>query len=124
MLSPKRSQIEAAAGTFGQEEIDLWFPILVGSRVYKRNPEFFSDLESKLAGVVADTTQAKQLNATMTLIDRIGPTDASVDGAEIYSTLDNREGLIEYVLSALYGAAYRPRFTLSGGTSVRTHPVW
>ena len=100
-----------AAGTFSTEEQGLWLPILVGSRVYNAySPPVFGDVASKLAGVVADTLQAKQLNATMTLIDRIGPTDASTSGAEgTYATMENREGLIEYAFSVLYGANYWTR---------------
>lgn len=111
MLAPKRTQITAASGAFTDDERGLWLPMLVGSRIYNNfHPPVFSDVDVKLAGVVASSQRAKQLNATMVLIDRIGPVDASTSGQEgIYSTIDNREHLLEYALSVLYGVEYWPR---------------
>lgn len=111
MLSPKSSDILLNAGTFGADERGLWLPVLVGSRLYARSPMNFTDMETKLSAIANASLQAKQLNETMKLIDRIGPVDASTTGQEgEFSTLDNREGLIEYALSVIYGGVFWPAF--------------
>jgi hypothetical protein len=59
---------------------------------------------------VSGSLRGKQLDATLKLIDRMGPVDATSEGTEgHFSTLDNREGLIEYAMSVLYGKAFWPR---------------
>lgn len=125
MLSPKKTQINNASDEFGQTERDDWLPVLVGSETYRLAAQNFQDIDKKLAAIQSGTRQAKQMNAAYALIDRIGPTDASTTGVEgEYSTLDNREGFIEYALSILYGAAFRPRFQVSGSSSVRNVARW
>lgn len=112
MLSPKSSRITAATGTWDANTKGLWLPILVGSRLYARTPENFTDIQSKLDAVVSGSLQAKQLEATLTEIDKLGPVDATSEGFEgHFSTLDNREGLIEYALATLYGGVFWPRRT-------------
>lgn len=125
MLSPKKTQIDNASGTFGQTERDDWLPLLSGSLIYKSASQNFTDLESRLAAIETGSRKAKQLNATYTLLDRVGPVAAASKGAEgEYSTMENREGFIEYAFSVLYGASFRPRFIVPGSTSVRNNPVW
>lgn len=121
MLSPKSAAILLNTGTFGADERGIWLPVLVGSRLYMRSPANFSDVKSKLDAVATGTLQAKQLNETLKLIDRIGPVDASSSGTEgDFSTLDNREGLIEYAMATLYGGVFWPRLTpVSVATPVR-----
>lgn len=86
-----------------------------------RSPASFTDVQSKLDAVANTSLQAKQLNETLKLIDRLGPVDASSTGTEgEFSTLDNREGLIEYAMSVLYGSVFWPRLTpVSVATPVR-----
>jgi hypothetical protein len=125
VLSPKKSQIDDASDVFGQTERDDWLPVLVGSRTYRTAAQNFGDVDTKLAAIQTGTRKAKQLNAAMKLIDRIGPIDAASKGVEgDYSTLENREGFIEYALSILYGAAFQPRFLVPGSSSVRNFPRW
>lgn len=126
MIPPKDSQIEAASGTFGADEITKWLPILTGSSTYRSAALNFQDLPAKLAIVVADTIQAKQLNATYKLIGKLGSTDASIDNREgKYSINANREGLITYALAVLYGAEFAPRFTpFLGSSQVKNNPIW
>jgi hypothetical protein len=125
MLSPKRTQITAASDTFGQEEREDWLPLLAGSRTYREASQNFVDLETKLNGISTGTRKAKQLNATYVLLDKIGPVAAGAPSSEgEYSTQENREGLLDYALSVLYGTAFVPRFTTTGSTRVRTVPVW
>lgn len=110
MLSPKTSKILLDAGAFTDETRGLWLPILTGSRLYASYPQGFTDIQGRLAAVVATSLKAKQLNQTLLLIDRIGPVDASTTGLEgEFSTLDNREGLIEYAMAAIYGSVFWPR---------------
>lgn len=113
MLSPKSSDITANTGTWTQLEKDLWLPILTGSRLYQRFPQNFGDLQSRLDAVTAGSTKAKQMGATLVLIDRLGPVDATSEGGADghFSTLDNREGLIEYALATLYGGVFWPKWT-------------
>lgn len=107
MLSPKRATIEGASGAFSDSERDLWLPLLTGSAIYRRTFPNFEDVESKLLSVEVDSLQAKQLNATMVLLDRIGPVAASTTGQDgTYSTVENREGLLEYAFAVLYGAEF------------------
>lgn len=111
MLSPKTPDITANAGVWDADQKGLWIPILVGSRLYQQQPQSFTDLDSKLDRVVAGELKAKQLGATLVLIDRMGPVDATSEGGADghFSTLDNREGLIEYALATLYGKVFWPR---------------
>jgi len=125
MLSPKKSQINAASGTFGQEERDDWLPLLAGSRTYREASQNFGDLETQLGKIQPNSRKAKQLNATYTLIDKIGPVAAGAPSSEgEYSTQENREGLLDYALSVLYGPKFVPRFTSVGSAHVRTVPIW
>jgi hypothetical protein len=124
MLSPKSTDIAANSGTWTQLEKDLWLPILTGSRLYQRVPQNFGDLQTKLNAVTPTSTQAKQLGATLTLIDRLGPVDATSEGSDgKFSTLDNREGLIEYALATLYGGAFWPRWA-SQSVATPTVVTW
>lgn len=112
MLSPKSSSITdpANTGVWDATTKGLWLPILVGSQLYGLMPQNFTDLETKLNAVVSGSLQGKQLQATLPLIDRLGPVDASSTGTDgEFSTLKNREGLIEYAMSVLYGSAFWPR---------------
>lgn len=112
MLSPKSSDITANNGAFDSDAKALWLPVLTGSRIFSRATVNFGDVKSKLDGVQASSIQAKQLNETMKLIDRLGPVNASTKGSEgEFSTLDNREDLIEYAFAVLYGQAFLPRLT-------------
>lgn len=111
MLSPKSEKITANLGAWDADQKGLWLPVLVGSRLYQRSPSSFTDLEKRLDAVTQGSMKAKQLNETMVLIDRMGPVDATSDGSDgKFSTLDNREGFIEYALAALYGGVFWPRF--------------
>lgn len=122
MLSPKTSAITDPlnVGTWGETEKGLWLPILTGSRLYQKAPGSFGDLQSRLDAVEDGSLKAKQLSATLVLIDQLGPVDAGAAPEEgTFSTLDNREGLIEYALSTLYGASFWPnmRASMSSGVS-------
>jgi len=125
VLNPKTQQITDASDVFGQTERDDWLPVLVGSRTYRTAAQNFADVDAKLAAIQSGTRKAQQLNAAMTLINRIGPVDASSTGVEgDYSTLENREGFIEYAFAILYGAAFMPRFQVQNSSSVRNFPRW
>lgn len=118
MLSPKTSDITANAGTWDNDQVGLWLPIMLGSRLYQRAPTNFTDIESKLSAVVNGSLKAKQLGATLVLIDRLGPVDASATGSDgKFSTLDNREGLIEYAMATLYGGVFWPRLVPASVTT-------
>jgi hypothetical protein len=113
MLSPKSADITADAGSFDDTSRALWLPVLTGSALFSRAVVNFGDVKQKLAGVQSGSTQAKQLNQAMRLIDRIGPVDASTSGQEgTYATLANREGLIEYAFAVLYGQGFLPRLVM------------
>lgn len=122
MLSPKTSDITdpGNTGTWNAETKGLWLPILTGSRLYQKSPASFGDLDSRLDAVEDGSLKGKQLSAALVLIDQLGPVDAGAAPEEgTFSTLDNREGLIEYALSTLYGADFWPTLRASqvGGTS-------
>ena len=112
MLSPRTADITANDGAWDADQKGLWLPILVGSRLYQQTPSNFSDLESKLDEVTQGSLKAKQMNEALKLIDRLGPVDASTNGSDgEFSTLDNREGFIEYALATLYGGVFWPRLS-------------
>jgi len=110
MLSPKTADITADPGTFDDTSRALWLPLLVGSRLFERAALNFGDVRARLNAVQSASLQAKQLNQALRLIDRIGPVDASAPQSDgEFSTLANREGLIEYAFAVLYGQGFLPR---------------
>lgn len=112
MLSPRTSDVTANNGAWDADQKGIWTPILVGSRLYQQNPSSFTDLQAKLDAVENGSLKAKQLNEALKLIDQMGPVDASSSGSDgEFSTLDNREGFIEYALATLYGSVFWPRLT-------------
>lgn len=116
MLSPKTSKVLANAGTFDDVTRGTWLPILTGSRIYSSASSNFPDIAGRLSGVENGSLRAKQLNETLLLIDRIGPTHAGVNNNQgEYSTLENREDLIEYAFAVLYGNDLRPRLLSQSG---------
>lgn len=116
MLSPKTALVTANLGAFDDMTRGIWLPILAGSRLYSVASSNFPDIVGRLAGVETGSLRAKQLNETLKLIDKIGPVDAGVNNNQgEYSTLENREDLIEYAFAVIYGNDMMPRLLPSGG---------
>lgn len=124
IIPPKDSAINAASTTFGATERQKWLPLLVGSEVFRRAQVNFADVKTRLDVIPENPLQAQQLNAAYRAIDRLGAINASTSGADgTYSIAENREGLIEYALTVIYGAGFQPAFALAS-SRVRIKPVF
>src|SRR6266404_2370307 len=122
MLGPTTTNINAASSVWTIDEQQLWLPLLTGSHIYRNAAFNFTDLPARLAKIVDGSLQAKQMNATMAELDNLTAVVAGINGPDgDYNTQVNRDGFLEYALSAVYGADYRP-LQLPLSVAIRTVP--
>lgn len=105
-----RAKINAASSTLTETEILSLVSIVRMTDRYKSNPSYFSDLEEKLEATDG-TTKAKQLNAALDELEKLGVGEVEINQAQtvgtdglVYSKGRERASLIEYVLGVLYEA--------------------
>lgn len=119
---PTIAQITAADDDLSAIAQAQILTLIRGSAVYRRQVDAYENLDATIAD--ADTTQVKQINAALTVLDASGNTDGMVElsGGEegvIFAQSDEREQLVAYILSVLYDTPPRP---IVGSVSVTNSP--
>lgn len=116
-----KAQITSASTTLDDTDIEMLVALFRISSRYKEYPEFFPDLESRLASVDG-TIKAQQLNAVLDLIEDLGVGEVQIQGGDEglrYSQTLEREALINYAMSVVYDqATFVPKPSSAYGVAV------
>lgn len=105
-----RAKIDAASSTLTETAVLSLISIVRMTDRYKSNPSYFSDIKEKIEAT-GGTTKAKQLNAALDELEKLGIGEVEINQAQtvgtdglVYSKGRERASLIEYALGVLYEA--------------------
>jgi hypothetical protein len=107
-----KSEIDAASSTLTEVDISNLVAVIRTSERYKKDPGYFTDLQSTIEGFDG-STEAKIINAVIDKLELLGITNVEINQSQtvgtdgvIYSKVTERNFLVDYVLNVMYQESF------------------
>lgn len=99
-----KGEITTASNVLDETDVLMLVSLIRNSVRYRSNPFIFAGLEEAIISL-SGTIKARQINAMLAKIEALGVGEVAIKGGEdslYYSQAQEREAMLNYILSVLY----------------------